>query len=59
MQKRKLKKLENSDGKIVIKCNGDKKQSRRYSSEVVGFLREKLEQDGKFRSENLQEEKMK
>ena len=32
---------------------GDENQSRRCSSEVVGFLREKLEQDGEFRSEDL------
>ena len=32
------------------------KNSRRYSSEVVGFLQEKLEQDREFRSEDLQEE---
>ena len=34
---------------------GDK-SSRSCSSEVVGFLREKLEQDREFRSEDLQEE---
>ena len=32
---------------------GDENQSRRCSSEVVGFLREKLEQEGEFRSEDL------
>ena len=32
---------------------GDKKQSRRCSSEVVGFLREKLGEDRKFKSEDF------
>ena len=36
---------------------GDKKQSRRCSSEVLRFSREKLEQDREFRSEDLQEQK--
>ena len=31
---------------------GDKKQSRRCSSEVLRFSREKLEQDREFRSED-------
>ena len=34
---------------------GDK-SSRRCSSEVVGFLQDKLEQGREFRSEDLQEE---
>ena len=33
---------------------GDENQSRRCSSEVIGFLREKREHDGEFRSEDLQ-----
>ena len=33
---------------------GDENQRRRCSSEVIGFLREKREHDGEFRSEDLQ-----
>ena len=32
---------------------GDKKQSRRCNSDVIGFFREKLEQDREFRSEDF------
>ena len=42
------------DKKTDEKDAGDENQSRRCSSEVIGFLREKLEQDGEFRSEDLQ-----
>ena len=46
---RKRKGLDESD-------TDDKKQSRRCSSEVVGFLQEKLGEDFEFRSENFQGE---
>ena len=36
---------------------GDNKESKRSSSKVIGFFQEKLEQDHKFRWEDLQDEK--
>ena len=37
---------------------GDNKESKRSSSKVIGFFQEKLEQDHKFRWEDLQDEKI-
>ena len=36
---------------------GDNKESKKSSSKVTGFFLEKLEQDHKFRLEDLQDEK--
>ena len=49
-----FEKHENISGKMKVTLGI--KQSKRFSKEVVGFLREKLEQDREFRSEDLQEE---
>ena len=49
-----FEKHENISGKMKVTLGI--KQSKRFSKEVVGFLREKLEQDREFRSEDLQEQ---